>query len=62
VNLGSRHNRGGGRLNDDASGLHRTTDHGRGEGVPGAIQKQSITPSRLASGGDCGDDGAWDAS
>lgn len=62
VYLGSRDNGGGGRLHDDASGLHRTTDHGRSKSVPGAIQKQSIAPSGLATGGDCGEDGAWETS
>ena len=60
VDLGGRDQGRGGGLDDDAPRLHRTTDHGGGECVTGAIEKQAVTASRLASRG--GDDGAWKAS
>jgi hypothetical protein len=62
VHLGSRDQGRGGRLDDDAPRLHRTANHRGGEGVATAIEKQAIAASRLAGGGDGGDDGAWDAS
>jgi hypothetical protein len=59
VHLGSRNERSGRGLDDDAPGLHRTADHGGRECVPAAIEKQAVTASRLASSGD---DGAGNAS
>lgn len=61
VHLGSRDQGRSGRLDDDAPRLHGTANHGGGERVATAIEKQAVAASSLA-GGDSGDDGAWDAS
>lgn len=61
MDLGGRDDGGGGGLDDDGPRLHRTTDHGGGECVAGAMEKQAVTAGGLASR-DGGEDGAWEAS
>lgn len=59
VDLGGGDDGRGGRLDDDASGLHHTTHDVGGEVIADTIAEQAVVDGRLARGAD---DGAWDAS